>query len=150
MSKSGSAMEQIQALSNERQGLWRLAGKQKLNEGQRERLHDLHGIITRLWDTHRCEVAGRSAVLRLPEDFLYQEWAADFNDRQSLSGGTKGRLAGSEGRLVGLTTQMERLRDVYQEETKVNKHAATLRELLQMQKRYQDAQSPLKTVVQLS
>lgn len=152
MGHDSGTMAQIQMLSNERQGLWRLAGKQKLNEGQRERLHDLHGIIARLWDTHRSEVAGRSYLVKKPEDFLYQEWAADFNDRQSLSGATKlkARLVGSEdstGENVGLKQAQGLWKETAAE---VDKHKLPLRTLLQMQKRYQDAKSPLGAMVQLS
>lgn len=145
-------MEQIQALSNERQGLWRLAGKQKLNEGQRERLHDLHEIIARLWDTHRCEVAGLHQIGRKPEDFLYQEWAADFNDRQSLSGATKfkARLVGSDDQ-TGENVGMKQAQALWKETAKeVNRHKLSLRELMQMQKRFQAAKSPLGAMVQLS
>lgn len=146
-------MDQIQALSNERQGLWRLAGKQKLNEAQRERLYDLHEIIAKLWGRHRAEVAGRGDfAARRAEDFLHQDWAADFNDRQSLSGATKlkARLVGSEdstGENVGLKQAQGLWKETANE---FDKHKVPLRELVQRQNRYKGDWAKFGAMVQLS
>lgn len=145
-------MGQIQALSNERQGLWRLAGKQKLNEKQHERLHDLKGIIERLWDVHRSEMAGRYQAARQPADFLYQEWADDFNDRQRWSGAPsfKARLVGSDDR-TGENVGLKQAQGLWKETAaEIDRHKLPLRQLLTMQKRFQDARTGLGAVVQLS
>jgi hypothetical protein len=145
-----TTLEQIQHLSNERQGLWRAAGHRKLNETQRERIQHLHKEIARLWNVHRCELAGVQRYQRRAEDFLFQDWAADFNERQHLSGGVKGKLVDAEdrtGELVGMVSAQELWKETAQE---FDRHKATLRELVHMQKRFQDAKSPLGTMIQLS
>jgi hypothetical protein len=143
-------LDQIQHLSNERQALWRAAGHKKLNEMQRERVQHLHKTIARLWNDYRAELAGGQRHQRRAEDFLFQDWAADFNERQHLSGGVKGRLVDAEdrtGELVGLTGAQELWKETAQE---FDRHKATLRELVHMQKRFQDAKSPLGAMIQLS
>lgn len=144
-------LDQIQHLSNERQDLWRAAGQRRLNEKQRERIQYLHTVIAKLWNSYRAELAGApSAQMRRAEDFLFQDWAADFNERQSLSGGVKGRLVDAEdrtGEMVGLTGAQELWKETAQE---FDRHKVTLKELVHMQKRFQDAKSPLGAMIQLS
>lgn len=52
-----STLDQINQLSNERQRLWRLAGKQKLKPEQRGRIKDINLTLQQLWNCHRAEVA---------------------------------------------------------------------------------------------
>jgi hypothetical protein len=50
-------LELIQNLSNERQMLYRLAGKQHLDANQQIRLGELNFQLPVLWDRHRRELA---------------------------------------------------------------------------------------------
>jgi hypothetical protein len=51
-----STLEQIQALSEERSALYRLAGKQHLTPDQQARLNSISGQLPGLWDTYRREL----------------------------------------------------------------------------------------------
>ncbi len=50
----------ILKLSDERQQLYFLAGKQSLTDAQHQRLDELNGKLPVLWDTHRRELAAGS------------------------------------------------------------------------------------------
>jgi hypothetical protein len=62
-------MNQIQALANERQMLYRLAGKGHLNETQLNRLQSLEGQLALLWDQYRREFAGSKPVIPYAERY---------------------------------------------------------------------------------
>ncbi len=51
---------QILKLSDERQQLYFLAGKQSLTAAQHQRLDELNGKLLVLWDIHRRELAAGS------------------------------------------------------------------------------------------
>ena len=46
----------INQLSNERNFLYRLAGKQHITETQLNRIHEIEGRLATLWDAHRREL----------------------------------------------------------------------------------------------
>ncbi|MEP7292988.1 MAG: hypothetical protein ABI835_14495 [Chloroflexota bacterium] len=48
---------QINQLSDERLSLYRLAGKQRLSDGQRARITEITNQLEALWDQHRREQA---------------------------------------------------------------------------------------------
>ena len=49
----------INQLSNERNLLYRLAGKQHITETQLNRIHEIEGRLATLWDAHRRELVSR-------------------------------------------------------------------------------------------
>lgn len=49
-----TTQDTIQALSDERQQLWREAGKRKLKPAERRRLADLSARLEQLWQAQRC------------------------------------------------------------------------------------------------
>ena len=55
----------INQLSNERNFLYRLAGKQHITETQLNRIHEIEGRLATLWDAHRRELVAR----RTPERY---------------------------------------------------------------------------------
>ncbi len=69
----------IQAMSNERQHLWRKAGKQKLTADQRMRLRDIACRLERLWHEHRCEIVRPNR--RFIEDRVRGDLFCDFVDK---------------------------------------------------------------------
>lgn len=56
---------QINALSDERLNLYRLAAKQHLNAAQYGRLHEINNQLPVLWDQYRREVAATAQPLPL-------------------------------------------------------------------------------------
>ncbi len=46
----------INQLSDERNFLYRLAGKQHITEAQLNRIHEIEGRLATLWDAHRREL----------------------------------------------------------------------------------------------
>lgn len=77
MTYTTGTLEQIQALSNERQKLWRAKWPRRIRDEYRERIKQLDGQIAALWDVHRAEVA----ALRLPERPVDREAVFDFTTR---------------------------------------------------------------------
>lgn len=59
---NNTALDIIQARSDERQALWRKAGKGGLNKQETERVKALTAELAQLWDQHRREVAGDTRV----------------------------------------------------------------------------------------
>jgi hypothetical protein len=57
-------LELIQNLSNERNMLYRLAGKQHLDAGQQTRLGELNFQLPMLWDRYRRELAASRSYTR--------------------------------------------------------------------------------------
>jgi hypothetical protein len=55
----------INQLSEERNFLYRLAGKQHITETQLSRIHEIEGRLATLWDAHRRELVAR----RTPERY---------------------------------------------------------------------------------
>jgi hypothetical protein len=53
----------ILKLSDERQNLYFLAGKQHLTPGEHNRLDELNGRLPVLWDAYRREIAGSNRVI---------------------------------------------------------------------------------------
>ncbi len=51
-----STFDLINQLANERNFLYRLAGKQHITETQLNRIHEIEGRLTALWDAHRREL----------------------------------------------------------------------------------------------
>ncbi len=51
-----STFDLINQLSNERNFLYRLAGKQHITEAQLSRIHEIEGRLATLWDAHRREL----------------------------------------------------------------------------------------------
>ena len=74
-----STFATIQSLSNERQQLWRKAGKQKLTESQRELMREIYHRLERLWHQHRCEIVRPNR--RFIEDRLRSDVFCDFVER---------------------------------------------------------------------
>ena len=50
----------INQLSDERNFLYRLAGKQHITEVQLNRIHEIEGRLATLWDAHRREVVAKN------------------------------------------------------------------------------------------
>lgn len=76
-------LDTIQALSNERQALWRLAGKQKWTPAQRERVLFIGKRLETLWDTRRRELAEPDRTFI--EDRIQGDLFRDFTDLQRQS-----------------------------------------------------------------
>ncbi|MBZ0282757.1 MAG: hypothetical protein K8L97_18595 [Anaerolineae bacterium] len=51
-------LDMIQHISNERQMLYNLAGKQHLTSAQSQRLDEINAKLPVLWDAYRRELAG--------------------------------------------------------------------------------------------
>ena len=60
-----TTFELINQLANERNFLYRLAGKQHITETQLDRIHEIEGRLATLWDAHRRELVAR----RTPERY---------------------------------------------------------------------------------
>jgi hypothetical protein len=69
----------IQTLSEERQYLWRKAGKKHLNENQRERIRQIRQELDRLWHVYRCELVRPQR--RFIEDRVHGDVFCDYVDR---------------------------------------------------------------------
>lgn len=91
---------QIQGLANERQKLWRLAGRQGLTTEQRERVQSIGTRLERLWNLHRCELAADVRYVQTAVDRLDNECFADFCERTHMRGGIGG---GAKWRIPPLT-----------------------------------------------
>lgn len=91
-------LNSINALANERQMLWSLAGKQRLTSQQRERLQFLHKRIDLLWDLRRREIAAATPVST--EKRVHTDVFADFIERQHQQQPTV-----NEGDLDGFTVE---------------------------------------------
>lgn len=57
-------LDTIQRISNERQMLYRLAGKQHLTPEQSQRLDEINAKLPLLWDAHRREIASNYRYTR--------------------------------------------------------------------------------------
>lgn len=75
-----TTLDLIQQLSNERQHLYRLAGKQKLRPEQRERIQFIAKKLESLWDIHRRELSDPNRVFI--EDRMNGDLFSDFKDLQ--------------------------------------------------------------------
>lgn len=82
-----TTLAQINRLSEERQKLWRAAGRQRLTDEQRERVAVIGTRLERLWNLHRCEVAVGVQYYQTPIDRLDNECFADFCERTHMRGG---------------------------------------------------------------
>lgn len=78
---SADIMEQIQALSNERQLLWRSAGKRWPKAKQQDRFRYLNERIPKLWHDYRCSL---SEPVKPKARLVQKEWMVDYAD--SLTG----------------------------------------------------------------
>lgn len=148
---SQTTLELINQLSNERQSLWRLAGRQKLTCDQVDRIQTINSEVNRLWIQHRTELAGSHTRLQ-PEDRLHTDVFRDFVDRQNLTGATKERL--SLGESVGMSDARELWREVKADAQAKRERKArlnrTLKEIRTMPQRYRTATRPLDTGIPLS
>ena len=73
---------QIQALSNERQQLWRKAGRDKFGEAWWERQRRVKRIeqeLEKLWHMHRCEIVRPHR--RFAKDRVHGDTFSDFVDK---------------------------------------------------------------------
>ena len=75
------AWEQVNVLSEERQKLWKIARKQRLTKGQRERLADIGKQLERAWHQHRSLIAFAARGRVFIEDRLRSEWFVDYLER---------------------------------------------------------------------
>jgi hypothetical protein len=73
-------MEQIQALSNERQRLYRAKWTKRNQPTFRERIKQLDRQIATLWHLHRCELAAESRCSALPRPASLDIYA-DYRSR---------------------------------------------------------------------
>lgn len=67
-------MDRIQQVSNERQQLWRKAGKNGLDTSEARRLQTIGDELAVLWDQYRREFAGDTRVRN--SEFVQQYRAA--------------------------------------------------------------------------
>lgn len=61
MSMSSETLERIQAVANERQALWRLAGRGQISAAQRQRIDEITNELPVLWDRHRRELVAENS-----------------------------------------------------------------------------------------
>lgn len=81
-----NAFAQIQALSNERQQLWRRAGRDKFSAPWWERQRRVKRIgqeLERLWHVHRCEIVRPQR--RFAKDRVHGDVFSDFVDRLTVA-----------------------------------------------------------------
>lgn len=82
-----TTLDTIQKLSNERQALWRLAGRQKLNETQRARLGEIKGRLNSLWHEERAERVQAARGRVFIEDRVKGDTFCDFVAKLHPNGG---------------------------------------------------------------
>lgn len=95
-----STLDQINALSDERQQLWRKAGQNKFSDqwwGQHDRIIAIGKQLDQLWHIHRLELAGtrQQHVTRVQKGLF-----SDYTDPQRL-----GDKLLDEGDLVGFSIE---------------------------------------------
>lgn len=80
-------LDQIQALSNERQQLWRVAHRDKFSHGwwkRHDRIEVIGKVLNRLWHMHRIELAKAADHQSIAIDRMASEYFDEFRERAGV------------------------------------------------------------------